>query len=134
MAWSPNAELSIVVTGYFHSQVGLYKYLLVAEGIAGADRLLQLLGANALILLVQPWSVQEFWQVITSLSHGDRVAIVHCNHVFDPQDQFIPYKHYVPVNTSGRDLSDTLRWLHRNERRVEQAGICNVMATRLPRG
>ena len=43
-------------------QVGMYKYLLVAEGIAGADRLLQLLGANALILLVQPWTVEEFWQ------------------------------------------------------------------------
>ena len=79
MARSPNAELSIVVTGYFHSQVGLYKYLLVAEGIAGADRLLQLLGANALILLVQPWAVEEFWQVITSLSHmviGSQSSIV----------------------------------------------------------
>jgi len=74
-----------------------YKYLLIAEGIAGADRLFELLGLGSLLIILEPYSVVEFWQAGRT---------------------FQPYVHYIP--STIRDLPRVMRWLRANQATSER--------------
>ena len=85
-----------------------YKYIIVADGVGCADRVLKMLSGSS-VLILQESENKEFW-------HHD----------------LVPYKHYIPTDSKFTNLLDQIEWANSqsDERMLSIVSAANAFSKR----